>query len=224
MSLCINDDLIWISVPRCASTSIETAFLNSPLEIDNYIFSNSKLYPKHIHIELSKLYNKFGKKETIVIKRNYFDRWLSGLQRMFLSYENNNIELCRKWEDVDNDFIYETFSKQYINSLYSFNPNQLDLINNAITIEKNLNLKFTPHILLLSQMYWVDNQTCTYEFDINEIDKFGQFITNRYDIDFKIEKLNESQIIKNNIVKDDKLKKWVFDNFEKQFIPKNKLI
>jgi hypothetical protein len=224
MSLCINNDLIWVSVPRCASTSIETAFINSPLSIDNYIFSDSNYYSKHIHVELSKLYSKFGKKETVVIKRNYFDRWLSGLYRMFISYEDNGVELYKKWEDIDNDFIYKTFSPKYIDLLHNPIPNHLNLLNNKLTIIKNLNLNFTPHMLLLSQMYWTGNEVCTYEFDISEMDKFEKFISNRYNFDFKVGKLNESQIIKNNIVKDDELKNWVFNNFEKRFISKNKLI
>jgi cytidylate kinase len=78
--------------------------------------------------------------------------------------------------------------------------------------------------LLQSQSYWVDNQKCTYEFDITEIDKFEKFISERYDIDFKVDRINKSHPIKNNIIKDDKLKKWVFDNFEKRFISRNTLI
>lgn len=245
MSICINNDLIWVSVPKCASTSIENALLNSSLSIDNYQYKDAKTYPTHIHVTLTDLYHKFGKKETVSIKRNYFDRWISALQHMFLYYEKNGIELSRKWVDVDNDFIYENFSKDYIESIHSFNVRDLNSSNYKETIKlkevlksnlfkfKNVNtivnfedldVQFTPYIMLLSRMYWVDNQRCTYEFDISEIDKFEKFISGRYDIDFKVEKLNGSVSVKNNIVKDDKLRKWVFDNFEKRFIKSNNLI
>ena len=36
MSLCINNDLIWVSVPRCASVSIEKTLASSELEINFY--------------------------------------------------------------------------------------------------------------------------------------------------------------------------------------------
>ena len=245
MSICINNDLIWVSIPRCASTSIENSLINSSLSIDNYRYGNDKQYPKHIHIRLTDLHNKFGKMETVSIKRNYFDRWISALQYMFLSYENSNIELSRKWVDIDNDFIYENFSKDYIESIYSFNINDLNSSNYKETIKlkeilnlnlfkfnnintkvnfEDLDIQFAPYITLLSRMYWVDNQKCTYEFDITEIDKFEKFISERYDIDFKVEKLNESIPVKSKIIEDDKLKKWVFDNFEKRFISRNTLI
>jgi hypothetical protein len=245
MSLCINDDLIWISVPRCASYSIENTLFNSSLNIKHYKYGNDRVYPKHLHVPSTLLYNKFGKKETIVIKRNYFDRWISAFQHMFLSYEQNNIELLCKWEEVDNEFIYSNFSKEYIDSIYALNINDLNVVNYKDTIWikeiiKQNTFKFksidskvqvtdfaiqgAPSLMLLSQMLWVDNKKCTYEFDITEIDKFEKFISNRYDIDFKLEKLNESHPIKNNIVKDDKLKKWVWDNFEKPFEKRNSLI
>jgi hypothetical protein len=245
MSLCINNDLIWVSVPRCASHSIEDAFLNSPVSINHFKYENNRTYTEHVHMNLSELYKKFGKKETIAIKRNYFERWISGLQHMFLSYEMNNIKLSRKWEEVDNDFIYQYFSKEYIDSIHTFNPADLNLSNYKDTIEikeilklnlfnfkdssteinfEDLDVQFSPYMLLLSQMYWVSNNKCTYEFDITEIDKFEKFISTRYDIEFKIEKLNQSVPMKNNIIKDDKLKKWVFDNFEKRFVSRNELL
>ena len=245
MSLCINDDLIWVSVPRCASYSIENALFNSSLNINHYKYGGARVYTEHLHIPLTRLYHKFGKKETIVIKRNYFDRWISAFQHMFVSYEKNNIKLSHKWEEVDNEFIYSNFSKEYIESIHAFSVMDLDVIGYKDTIRvkeilkentfkfKNINskvqtadfdIRFTPFIMLLSQMSWVDNTKCTYEFDISEIDKFEKFISNRYAIDFKLEKLNESMPVKNNIVKDDKLKQWVFDNFEKRFEKRNQLI
>ena len=36
MSLLINNDLIWVSIPKCASISIETALLNSNLNITKF--------------------------------------------------------------------------------------------------------------------------------------------------------------------------------------------
>ena len=234
MSICINDDLIWISVPRCASISIENALLNSSLPINNYMYGNAASYPQHKHITLSKLYNKFGKKETIVIKRNYLDRWISAFQYMLSMYERKNIDISKKWADVDNNFIYDFFSKEYIDLIYSFDFNGLDLLShqekirfNEVTkldLTEELNIQLTPYAPLLSQMHWVDNQKCTYEFDISEIDKFEKFISDRYNTNFKVKKLNESPSIKNNIIKDDKLKKWVFDNFEKRFTKTNKLL
>jgi hypothetical protein len=230
-----------VSVPRCASTSIESAILNSPITINHYRYGASTKYPQHVHIELPKLYKKFGKIETIVVKRNYFDRWISALQQTWYTHEINGIQLSVKWEDIDNDFIYKNFSKNYVDSIYSIIGMENDSLkyNDIIklrevkksiiykfakNIPKSIDYTYNPLLMLLSQSYWVDNNKCTYEFDIDEIDKFEKFMCNRYEIDFKVDRINKSNPIKNNIVKDDKLKKWVFDNFEKRFEPRNQLI
>lgn len=241
MSICINNDLIWVSVPRCASTSIENSILNSSLTINHHNFGIAIEYPKHIHVKLSDLYVNFGKMETVVIKRNYFDRWMSALQHIWYMYEINGTGISVKWENLDNDFIYNNFTKEYIDSIYSIAgiENELTKYEDIIKIRdikksivykftknvpKNIDHTFNPLILLLSQSYWVDNNKCTYEFNIDEIDKFEEFMCDKYEIDFKVDRINKSNPIKNNIVKDDKLKKWVFDNFEKRFETRNQLI
>jgi hypothetical protein len=242
MSICINDDLIWVSSPKCASTSIESAFINSNLNINHYRYGKNKQHPKHIHIKLADLYQKFGKKDSVVIKRDYFDRWISGLQHMWYTYELKNCETIIKWEDINNNFIYETFTSEFIDEMHSLVPSDLNLLDHndtqtqvkealkltihklVKTIPENLNIGFDPCILLFSQLYWVNNIKCTYEFNINEIEKFENFISNRYNIEFKVNKLNESKPKENQIIKDEKLKQWVFENFEKRFEKRNSLI
>ena len=95
----------------------------------------------------------------------------------------------------------------------------------AKTIPKNCNDHISnPCFVLKSQLYWVDNSKCTYEFNINEIEKFENFISNRYNIEFKVGKFNKGKYKKNQIVKDEKLKQWVWDNFEKRFEKRNSII
>ena len=106
MALLINNDLIWISVPRCASTTIEYDLLNSELEIKkaSLLLENED---KHFHIRKSHLYNEFGIKETICITRNWFDRWMSALQYFFDGTQyNHNLETIIEYKDIDNNFIY----------------------------------------------------------------------------------------------------------------------
>jgi hypothetical protein len=82
-------------------------------------------------------------------------------------------------------------------------------------------------IVLVSQNYWKSNKPCTYQFNINELDKFKMFIKDRYDVDIIIPKLNttiDSKFNKNKIILDDKLRNWIWDNFEKPFIRTNNLI
>ena len=120
MSICVNNDLIWVATPKCASMSIECAFINSNLNIDHYKYGQNKSHlQQHYHIKLSDLYQKFGNKDTVVIKRDYFNRWISGLQYLWMMYEEKNYEIIIKWEDINNDFIYETFTPEFIDQIYS---------------------------------------------------------------------------------------------------------
>lgn len=241
MSLCINDDLIWISNPKCASVSIENAFLESGLDIIHYRYGDSKKYLKHLHVDLLHLYTKFGKKETVIIKRNYVDRWISGLQQMWNTYENNGIKLIKDWEDVDNDFIYKMFTDELIDDIHSVHVSDYNILNSQGEDELNDKIKsivfkyaknnnanvsknFYPYITLISQSYWTNNNKCTYEFDMNEMDKFVKFINERYNVDFNIKKLNESKKIKNNIINNDELRNWIWEKFEKRFESKKSII
>jgi len=239
MSLCINDDLIWLSIPRCASTSIESALMNSTLNCkypNNY---KEKYYDKgmHVHLEVQKLYNFFGIKETICINRDWFDRWIASLEFMWLSMESIGLNPIIKWEDIDNNWLYTNFTKKYIDTIYSINRNVNKYIDSEMAElkyeysfyfckNKNQALKdyFFHPAVLLSQNTWKKNNKCTYEFDFKELDKFEKFITNRYGTEFKLEKLNSYNKLSNKIVKDDRLKNWVWENFEKRFERRNELI
>jgi hypothetical protein len=240
MSICINDNLIWISIPRCASTSIEHSLQQSkqlnikyPNNFQNFFFNKGL----HVHLQLNMLYNSFGRKETICITRNWFDRWISGLEHMWVEMESDGNIPIIKWEKIDNNWIYKNFTQEYINAIYTIDRNLEKDINfelweikekwnnffvNPKYIKEQKN-RFYPTVLL-SENYWKENNKCTYEFDMNEIDKFEKFISNRYDIDFKMLTLNSYKKIPNKINKNDELKNWVWENFEKRFEKRNQLI
>jgi hypothetical protein len=76
----------------------------------------------------------------------------------------------------------------------------------------------------MSQNQWKLNKKCDYEFDISEMDKFSDFIYNRFGERLDIQRLNESKKIPNKIIVDDTLKQWIWDKFEKPFEKRNTLI
>ena len=78
--------------------------------------------------------------------------------------------------------------------------------------------------ILISEKYWKSNQKCTYEFDITEIDKFINFIENRFGEKLIIKKENASSKKPNKLIIDDKLKDFVWKNFESIYEKRNELI
>jgi hypothetical protein len=240
MSICINNDLIWISIPRCASTSIENSLQNTENLDIKYPGTYERFFFKkglHVHLRLKTMYNFFGKKETICITRNWFDRWLSGLEHMWWEMISSKNFPVIPWEEIDNDWIYQNITSEYVNAIYTINRNvekddDIELWkvkekwNNYFVMPEFIDQRrnrFFPTVLL-SEKYWKENIKCTYEFDIKEIDKFESFISKRYNVDFKLLKLNSYEKLPNKIVKDEKLKNWVWNNFEKPFITTDKLI
>jgi hypothetical protein len=236
MGLLINNELIWISVPRCASVSIENALLNSNLSIKQ--LSHDKRYElAHMHFEKSVLYEEFGIHKTVSIKRDWFTRWISSVNHLFYWLEHTKIYTpiigCK---DIDNEFIYKTFDTDFANQLYTKTFESWDKILLRIIKEQSIkdkvydsNGNVMPNIIgivsvLMSQKFYKDNKPTDYEFDLSELDKFSDFIYDKFGERLNIERLNEGKKIPNKIIIDDKLKQWVWDKFEAPFEKRNSLI
>jgi hypothetical protein len=228
MSLLINDDLIWISVPKCASYSIENALITSDLDIkmySEYKYSLQKLN-KHGHFTKSVLFNEFGIHPTISITRDWLDRWLSALEFVWQYTANNEHTVIIPWEEMDNKFIINTFDTKFENEL-----NSVDLWESIFKKllkypDIEINTEYIPAILcvFMSQNYWKENQPCTYEFNIKELHKFEEFIEKRYGVSFKIPHLNSTPKIKNKIEINNELKNHLWNIFEKPFEKRYSLI
>jgi hypothetical protein len=236
MGLLINDSLIWLSVPRCASVSIENAFLNSNLKIRR-LKADTDFEGVHMHFSKSVLFGEFGIHNTICIKRDWFLRWISGLYQFFdlLSTRKLYTPIIH-WEDIDNNFIYKTFDTDFANLLYSNNEENWDIIFLRLIKETSLkdkiydmNGNIIPNSVgslaaFKSQNFYKQNEPTDYEFDISELDKFSDFIYDKFGERLNIMRLNERKPIPNKIIIDDKLKQWIWDKFEAPFQKRNSLI
>ena len=230
MSYLINDNLIWIVTPKCASFSIEKALLGSNLNLKKYNEFLEK--DKHIHISLDTSLNYFGNKESVCITRDWFEKWISSINHIWdmIEYESPFEPIC-KWEDLNNEIIYNIIDTDFINNLHlntedgtskcllSFlKPNQEKLIESTkLPILLNAST-------LISEKYWKSNRNCTYEFDIKDLDKFVDFIENRFGEKLIMEKINKSTKRPNKITINDELKSFVWEKFERIFERGNQLI
>jgi hypothetical protein len=233
MGLLINNDLIWISVPKCGSTSMETSLLNSNLKIEKH-WRHYKSPNDHLHIKVDDLYEYFGKKETICIIRDPLERWISSLKTIWLSITFRGYDPIINWEDMDNDFLYKTFDKTFINNLHHYETTEKC---NFVIIKDYKGAPINaPNFVLISnlmtsQQFWKNNEKCTYEFNINELYKAEEFFYEKYKENINIPKIdpnykfrNDNINKKNKIIIDDELRKWYLQSFEKRFEKNNKLI
>lgn len=233
MSYLINDELIWIITPKCASFSIENALKRSKLKIEPYFPPTYLSTEKHTHISLNESFERFGKKETVFINRNWISKWISAFTYVWkvIDVEFKNYDPIIKWEDIDNDFIYRTFDTDFINYLNT-SIMQGDLFrkllknNNSSPSTSDFEDAEMQGIMstFISNKYYTSNQKCTYEFDISELDKFVELIEKKFGEKLEIQHVNKSGLGPNKMIIDEKFKQWIWDNFEKKYEKENKLI
>ncbi len=231
MSHLINDNLIWIATPKCASYSIETALINSNLKLKKYREWDTK--QDHIHATLNNCLDYFGSHESVCITRDWFEKWLSSINFIWNVLEQNLLEPVHKWENLNNEILYEIFNINFINNLHlqTIEENEkcfLSFIKNKkenLTKLPKYSLK-VPGVVctLLSENLWKSNRKCTYEFDIKELDKFVDFIEDRFGEKLIVDKINETRKRPSKIIINDELKSFVWERFEKPFEKRNKLI
>ena len=226
MSLLINDSLIWVATPKCASIAIENALYSSNLNIKPYTHLVSG---RHSHVPLDFLKRDFGNKESICITRDWFEKWVSALSHLWDVLENKTpFELTRKWEDIDNTFIYSLFDTEFLNYLHSVNDNGFtQCLSKLIVNTEDLNARenYVGWVsALISEKYYKSNSKCTYEFDIKDIDKFVAFIEERFGVRLIIENVNVSKKRESRLILNEELKQFVWDKFEKRFEKTNRLL
>jgi hypothetical protein len=236
MSYLINGELIWICTPKCASTSIENALKKSNLKIESYFSPSEPGYGKHSHIPITQSFNRFGKRETVLITRDWFSKWLSAMNFLWRNLERSPIgyQPVVKWKDLDNDFIYETFDDKFIDDLHSNDMSGVikcygkiikkdpSLLELELDKETNFEVRMLP--VLISNNNFTSGQKCTHEFDISELDKFINLIEEKFGERLVIGTYNKSGDLPSKIIINDELKQWVWDKFEKRFEKRNLLI
>lgn len=240
MSLCINNDLIWVSVPKCASFSIEKALINSNLKIKLYskyenFLEKRKNWPskfKHSHYRIDDMYNEFGILETFCVTRNSTERFVSAIRHLFWTYENEyKLNTKIKTKDLNNKFITDNINSEFITNLNSnefennikcFDIFIYDNIKKILNNEKLLLLCKTLW-LMKPQNYWTNNNQITYKFDIKELNMIKNFIFDRYNVKIKIPHINKSQK-KDFIIINNELKSHIEPLLSRDFTTKKVLI
>jgi len=236
MSLLINNELIWVSIPKNASYSVEHSLLTSNLRIEHapvyYALlesnklNNTDVLP-HPHVKLDELKRDFGDKETFCIKRDPYDRFIAGIEFIFSKIITvNNHTPVVDISEIDNNFIYSFFDFETINNLYDTTNRRHELwfniycrlIKEELDFSSTYRNVFTNLSTILSQNYWTNCKKCTYEFDILDLDKYTKFINKKFNVNIEIEKLNTT-IYKNKsgIINNIEFKNWVYNSFEKRF-------
>lgn len=223
----VENKFIYISLPRCASTSFMAScaqnglnmnYLNEKYDIENQLetiklklsdikFENFEKYIIHPHEPIDKLQLKFGKSVDIIsVKRDKYERFIS-LWNLFLREINKtqhddtfNILANLKIDDI---LFYSKDDLKDENSISNV-VNELILRNNLVKITELG--KIFIRVLITPYSYYHQHNPNIIWFDFNELHKLEDWVSDKLNIDFKLSKINSNKIYNSNLILNDAFK------------------
>jgi len=208
----VDKNFIFISLPRCASTSFMITCLKNKISIEHFNsnydnqlinindwkrMNNEELADSltHAHETLHLLQSKFGNNHQIIsIRRNKYDR--------FLSLWKHIIDELHRSKKID---IANTFSKLTIDEIFDkISPNDIYNIESRYKIidkflikykiskeeaytKEMLNILFTPIV------EFTNNDEKIIWFDINNLSELENWVSKKLNMNVKMEKINSSK-------------------------------
>ena len=210
----IHNKFIYLSLPRCASTAFHISCIKQNLNIKHYnsmldsrisnqeFINNMDLLKsiQHVHEDLNTLIKKFGNQyEIISVKRNKYERFLSYWNHCLGElYRNNEIELyniCKKLS-IDDILFYNSTDVISSNSIKLTVLEFFKRIKYKSTNTKINNL-FNVLFIPLSR-YHLNNENIIW-FEFNKLYKLENWVSNKLNIDFKLEQFGNSMSYKSDI-------------------------
>lgn len=227
----INDSVVFIPIPKNASWSVEDTCIDYgfDLKYPNVLWENSiKMDVKnakiHIHSTIGDIINKFGRDfEYVAIIRNSTDRFISAWKFFVKSITKDTPnDVALKIKSADNKLImnfikenHNDFIKVYSSLETRFNLlvkliDKLGVSDNFI-IDVEFKKRFSIHILtFVSQYQWIyGDGVKVKEFSFDKLDEFEKYMSNKFNIDFKLIHTNKDKLDYCAITKTEELVEFV---------------
>jgi hypothetical protein len=216
----INNKFIYLSLPRCASTSFYISCIRNNFDIKH---ANSKFDTSHKNNELNKIPNidlvysinhfhetitelnqKFGKEcDVISVKRNRYDRFISYFNHCIGELQRNGIfEISNVLLELNTDDIlfYKTedlISKQSRFELVNTFINKIGYANYNKRLESLLLPMFSP------MSVYHNNDPNIIWFDFNNLNELENWVSNKTSSPFKLEVFGSSSNYKSKLLNND---------------------
>jgi len=224
----IENKFIYVSLPRCASTSfmascvkqnLNISHLHSHFNIENQIkswnidinkvdYNNFEEFFDHGHEPLIGLKRKFGYSyDVISVKRNKYERfaslWRYILKMLYLIKDIDTFNKCFSLS-LDEILFYKTHDLQSAESI----DEQIEIFSKKHNLyrpnfEKQKEL-FKTLISPCSRFHNYDSDIIW--FDFNELYKLEEWVSNKLDMDFKLLNMNSSKDFPSNLILTDEFK------------------
>lgn len=232
----VDNKFLYINLPRCASTSFVISSHRRNISLD-YWSNNVKSFNDsvdinlpdeqfadalmHPHEPIHQLEEKFGNTFDIIsVKRDRHSR--------FISLWKHILDEVHRTGDLHSFDILRNLNE---NELFTFTPNDIAIKDNKIIknvvkekfIDKlgltkdNEYLSTILEIALTPYSHYHNFDSRIIWFDFNELSKLEEWVSNKLELDFKLDKINSSQHFDCNLkLNDSFIKKYnsIFDRFD----------
>lgn len=231
----VDKKFIFLSLPRCASTSFMITCLKNDIliehfdskndnqlyKIDNWQnFNNEELADAltHLHEPLNNLQSKFGNEyKVIAIRRNKYERFVSLWKHIIDElYRENKVEVANIFSKLTIDDIFgnitsnEISSKEYRYKTAEGFLDKFKISQDEWYIKNMMDILFTPIVELTN-----DNPDILW-FDINHLEELEYWASKKLGKQFKLEKINSSQHFECSIIINEEFKQR-YDNLFRVF-------
>jgi hypothetical protein len=223
----VENKFIYISLPRCASTSFMASCVEQKLQIKHFddrfdIESQIKKYRidlnkiqynnfditfEHGHEPVSLLKEKYGDNyDVISVRRNKYERFVSLWNHLLkMLYINNHTHSFKKclYFNVDDILFYNTND---IQSNVSVKENVEIFIEKHKLFDISEKYKELFYVLLNPCARWHQHNSDIIWFDFEELYKLEDWVSNKLNIDFKLNHINSSKNFESNLILNDEFK------------------
>jgi len=224
----IENKFMYVSLPRCASTSFMASCVKQNLNIkhvvDNYNIENQikilnidinkvdynhfEEYFDHAHEPLTALREKFGYSyDVISIKRNKYERfvslWRYILKMLYLIKDIDTFNKCSSLS-LDEILFYKTSDLQSAESV----EEQIEIFAKKHNLYRNNfeKQKEIFKVLMIPYSRWHLHDKSIIWFDFNELYKLEEWVSNKLNMDFKLINMNSSQHFESKLILNDEFK------------------
>lgn len=212
----INDKVVFVPIPKNASWSVEDTCIEYGFDLkypsklwENSIKLKTKSPQKHLHTTINDIIDYFGVNyEFVCIVRNSTDRLVSAW-KYFVSgmVDEVNEDLGTRIKNVGNDFLMNFIKENYasFHNVYSSLDTRKFLLEKLVDelgiskeykIDKNFLKRYSIHIFtFVSQYQWIQNDKVkVIEFNFDDLSKFEEYMSTKFDVDFKLIHRNQSKL------------------------------
>jgi hypothetical protein len=220
----IDNKFLYISLPRCGSTSFHYSCILNELDIKSLEsridFYNSKIdfnsvdessimnLIEHGHTPLIELQKKFGCDLPIIaVRRNKYERFYSLYKHIIFELDRigfNNLSYKFLNFDLNDLFFFNRFDIMTKQNRYYVISNQLTKISPEL--KQNESYQYIINIidiLLTPLSDWHHHNNNINWFDITEMEKLEEWVSNITNKKFKLKHVNSSSFIQPNLKLDD---------------------